>query len=189
MVWLLRGTFLPRVLERRLIAACSGRLVSCRSSHARSAPLATVGPEKGGHLLGNAGDRPFQFGESERQTIKQMKDDDHLPSSFASETMEHRIPKRSNEAHGRVAKRLVVIDNCDHTLWCMAARASSTCRSSSNGRPCCAPVWLEIATAAASVRKPTCSGRRRSRRKLGAVRHVPEVLPHYVAIFKGGLKL
>ena len=49
MVWLLRGTFLPRVLERRLIAACSGRLVSCRSSHARSAPLATVGPEKGGH--------------------------------------------------------------------------------------------------------------------------------------------
>src|SRR4029077_11254429 len=121
MVWLLRGTFPPRVLERRLIAACSGRLVSCRSSHARSAPLATVGPEKGGHLLGNAGDRPFQFGESERQTIKQMKDDDHLPSSFASETMEHRIPKRSNEAHGRVAKPLVVIDNCDHTLWCMAA--------------------------------------------------------------------
>ena len=185
-------------LARDVPSACSGAPSHCRLLWAPcklqvqpcpQCPVSDAGPEKGGHLLGNAGDRPFQFGESERQTIKQMKDDDHLPSSFASETMEHRIPKRSNEAHGRVAKRLVVIDNCDHTLWCMAARASSTCRSSSNGRPCCAPVWLEIATAAASVRKPTCSGRRRSRRKLGAVRHVPEVLPHYVAIFKGGLKL
>jgi hypothetical protein len=28
--------------------------------------------------------------------------------------LEHCIPKRSNEAPGRAAKRLVVIDNCDH---------------------------------------------------------------------------
>ena len=33
---------------------------------------------------------------------------------FSGCKLEHRIPKRSNEAHCRAAKRVVVIDNRDH---------------------------------------------------------------------------
>jgi hypothetical protein len=34
------------------------------------------------HLLGDAGDRPFQFGEPQHLAIEQVEDDDHLPAPF-----------------------------------------------------------------------------------------------------------